>query len=81
MMSSTTDHVTGGWDQTTEALNHETEQGADTSMDAARPAGHTRQDAGRLSKTPKSRGHHLRGGPMDGGGHHRRARRVYAEPV
>jgi hypothetical protein len=81
-MRSTTDHVNEGHDQTAETLNHATEQVAGTIADAANPAGHTRLDAGRRGKTPpNSRGRHLRGGPMDGGGRHRRARRGYAEPV
>jgi hypothetical protein len=43
-MRSTTDHVNEGRDQTADMRNHATEQVADMITEAARPAGHRRQD-------------------------------------
>jgi hypothetical protein len=45
-MRSTTDHGHEGRDQTADTLNHATEQVAAMITEAARPAGHRRQDTG-----------------------------------
>ena len=50
VMRSTTDHVNEGRDQTAGTFNHATEKVADTMTDAARPAGHSRQDAEQTRK-------------------------------